>query len=57
MNTDINRSILNCEHVWIRSLIKKYNLSTDPIERQELMQKMVDAMAKINRMQMTVDCA
>jgi len=56
MNTVIDRSILNCEHVWVRSLIKKYNLSTDPIERQELMDRMMEAMRKIQLVQMSIDC-
>jgi hypothetical protein len=57
MNTEsINRSVLNCEHQWIRSLIKRYNTTTDPIEKQELMVKMEEAKAKIDRIQLSITC-
>lgn len=47
---------LTCNHQWIRSLIKRYNSSTDPIEREELMRKITEAKAKIDYEQMVIAC-
>ena len=45
------------EHKYLRVLIKLYNQETDPTRKQELMEKLLAAKAKMDYEKMVIDCA
>ena len=55
-HTDPVTTSMENDYRYIRALIKHYHFETDPMLKQELMQKIEEAKAKIDRMQMMIDC-
>ena len=51
----LSRSVMESDHRWIRALIKEYDAETDPTKKQQIMDRMIAAKAKIDWEKQIID--